>query len=146
MVIMVALPETLSVRPDRGLIGLYGEQVDVFDYELVGTRTSEVLVSNDYEAYIRIPDTLDPVRLHFGTGDTDETVLLGRAEIEVPTGELVVSEITRGVHGPFELPDGPGIYALTVEAPADRATGAAPDDLWLRLERTGDPTREEDED
>ncbi|MGW4395072.1 hypothetical protein ACWEHA_07260 [Amycolatopsis nivea] len=41
-------------------------------------------------------------------------VELGCATIELPVEDVLISQITCGVHGPYTLPAGPGIYRLTV--------------------------------
>jgi hypothetical protein len=32
----------------------------------------------------------------------------------MPSGMLIVSEVTRGAHGPYPLPDGPGLCEIRV--------------------------------
>jgi hypothetical protein len=111
---MQPLPDTVAVHPDRGMIGLYDDNVDTFDPALPGATTNGVLLSNSTECYLRTTQTHQPVTLHFPpTPPTTDP--LGEATLEFPTGTLIISEITRGItHGPYHLTDGPGTYRLTI--------------------------------
>jgi hypothetical protein len=144
---MPLLPDELVVYPDRGMIGFYGDHVDTFDPALASRSRNGVLLANDHECYLHTEQSLEPVTLHFTTGAPSSTPL-GTALLEVPTGGLIVSEITRGAHGPFELSAGPGIYRLRVDACQAGGQSTAPaltsagergtERYWVTVEKTAD--------
>ncbi|WIV52997.1 hypothetical protein [Amycolatopsis nalaikhensis] len=141
---MEPLPPSIDVHPDHGMIGIHGGQVDTFDHTLF-TDPHAVLVANDYEAYLRTGDHPTSITLHFTDTAPLDAEQLGRTTIELPTDDLIISEITLGAHGPFVLPAGAGIYNLTVSAVvgSESTTRQA---YWLALERTGDPTPDDGDD
>ncbi|MFD2422411.1 hypothetical protein [Amycolatopsis pigmentata] len=169
---MTALPNAITVKADRKLIGIYGEQVDVFAQDFAAMSRDGILTGNDYECYLHTAQDLAAITLHFTTPPEETQVDdLGTATLEFPTGAIVISEITAGAHGPFTLPDGPGIYQLhifgaksTRQETADRvdtiirenptvdAIRAALEPLdgreqyWINLRRTGDSTDDEEDD
>ncbi|WP_139182926.1 hypothetical protein [Actinopolyspora xinjiangensis] len=51
--------------------------------------------------------------------------MLGRTVLDIPTGRVIVDEITIGVQGPFVLPEGPGSYRLTIHGDPCRIRRAA---------------------
>ncbi|MGJ7907731.1 hypothetical protein ACOQFL_14780 [Actinopolyspora sp. H202] len=124
---METLPESIEVSPDRGVIGFYGDHIDDFDLDLPHEPRSGVLESNGNECYLHTKQTSAPITLLF-TPSVPEVAnheLLGETVLDIPTGGVVVSEVTMGDHGPFELPDGPGSYRVRIYGDPSRALRAA---------------------
>ncbi|MFD2415538.1 hypothetical protein [Amycolatopsis pigmentata] len=94
---------------------------------------------------------------------------LGTATLDVPTGAVIISEITKGAHGPFTLPNGPGVYQLRIlgtettrHGTADRVAAIVADNpttaaittaletvhgreqYWIDLHRTGESPGEDE--
>ncbi|WP_162834564.1 hypothetical protein [Amycolatopsis circi] len=140
---MTPLPASLEVYPDYGMIGIYGSQFEVLDFP-ASADPAAVVVATEYAAYLRTGQTLDPVTLHFGTADAPAGLdALGTVTIELPVDDVLVSQITGGAHGPYTLPEGPGIYRMTVTGDGSVRPVRA---LWVELNRIGDPVPEDEDD
>ncbi|MFI5611855.1 hypothetical protein [Amycolatopsis sp. NPDC051903] len=135
---MTPLPSSLDVHPDRGMVGFRDSQVDVFDEPGAGEPRAAV-VSNGFVTYLGTDSKLDVVSLRFAAAP-EPRLTLGSVSVEPPTGEVVISEITRGVHGPYVVPERAGSYRLTASSEA-----SAPTTGWLELERLGEPTPDDED-
>ncbi|MFI5593646.1 hypothetical protein ACIA5G_52080 [Amycolatopsis sp. NPDC051758] len=117
------LPAKLSVHPDRNMIVFRDDEHDGYDPDFAASPRHGNLQSNTYQACLYTIQTLEPVTLHFTAAAPDHDAV-GQATVGMPTGVLVVSEVTRGAHGPYSLPDGPGVYEIC--AYRHRGTTASP--------------------
>jgi len=162
---------------DRRLYYIHGDQADLHAPELIDSLTRGIVASNQYEIALASAQSDAKIRLILESVESPTTRLppdeeiLGEADVEFPTGNLVVSEIASGAQGPVTMPAGPGIYHVTISgnrqvrqqvAQATQKVFGATRDLdrirellqeldgaeWyrLRFHRTGDsPEIEEDE-
>lgn len=112
------LPAELTVHPDRNMIEFRDEEHDGYDPDFASSPRHGNLQSNTYQACLYTIQTLEPVTLHFAAAAPGDPSI-GHASVAMPTGMLVVSEVTRGTHGPFPLDDGPGLYEIRIYPHSD---------------------------
>jgi hypothetical protein len=146
------LPAELTVHPDRNMIEFRDEEHDGYDPDFATSPREGNLQSNTYQACLYTIPTLEPVTLHFTTA-VPGTDPVGRAMLGMPSGNLIVSEVARGAHGPYPLPDGPGLYEIRAYPhPGTTATPIVGDDsagaehYVVTVHRSGDWHDDEGED
>jgi hypothetical protein len=138
---------TVRTTAHRGLVSLYGDQVDVFDDSALDGEPGALVTGNGLELCLRgshqsaevtITCTAEPA----GISRMAERV--GVAMLDLPIGDLVVSTGDFAAQGPFPVPSGAGHYRVAIFG--DIAALEGRDSYVAVFTRLGDSPDETDED
>jgi hypothetical protein len=138
---------TVHTTADRGLISLYGDQVDVFDRSALAGEPGARVTGNGLELCLRgshqnakvtITCTAEPA------GADGPAEPLGVLMLDLPTGNIVVSTGDARVQGPFPVPAGIGLYRVEIFGGDAGLDGYG--SYLAVFTRLGDSPDEEDED
>ncbi|MFC0547881.1 hypothetical protein [Kutzneria chonburiensis] len=131
---------TVRTTAARGLVSLYGDQVDVFDNSALQGEPGALVTGNGLELCLRGSAQYAEVTVTCTTDGTGTGEPTGTRTLDLPTGSIVVANGDAAAFGPFPVPAGGGLYRVDVYNVDCR------DDYLAVFTRLGDsPDKDEDD-